>query len=179
MQLTMPLNEEINWDSLEDHERDAFQTKISKPEKVKIEAGTTLYKFNGYKALTAPGKNTLSPWWSPYHAYRHDAGYLQKLQIAKANGVSIREWGRVTSAIKENWNSLNYLLVIILNIEVYGFFGGHRQMERKDAGKPSRALSGEMRGAGKNLPGGANQFFIPNLTTEHVNNWRVEDLARR
>ena len=37
--------------------------------------------------------------------------------------MSIREFGRVTSAVKENWNSLQYLLVITLFEAVYVYYG--------------------------------------------------------
>jgi hypothetical protein len=165
--------------SLPDFVRAAFQTKFGMPQKVLLSAGTILYKFNDFNTLHGPASNALSPWWSPYHAYQHDAGWEQKTRIAKANGVSVREWGRLTSAVKENWNSLKYLLVITLKDPVYGFFGGFSQMVRVDAGAASKVGAGEHRGASKNLPGGATQFYIPNLTADHVVTWKVEDLSFR
>lgn len=174
----MELNSNVDWKDLPDFVRSAFQTKFGMPTKDKLDAGTVLYKFNDFQSLHGPSNNSLSPWWSPYDGYKHDAGWEQKKRIAQANGVSVREWGRLTSAVKENWNSLNYLLVIILKVPVYGFFGGFTQMVRVDPGAASKMKPGELKGASKNLPGGATQFYIPNLTADHVSTWRIEDLSR-
>lgn len=171
------LNETVNWMDLPDYVREAFQTKFGMPTKDLLQGGTVLYKFNDFRTLHGPANNILSPWWSPYHAYKQDAGWEEKAKIAKANGVSVREWGRLTSAVKENWNSLNFLLVITLKDPVYGFFGGFTQMQRIDSGAASKVGAGEGRGQSKNLPGGATQFYIPNLTAENVCAWKVEDLA--
>jgi len=173
------LNDGLKWTDLPDFVRAAFQTKFGMPTKDLLPPGTILYKFNDFQTLHGPANKNLSPWWSPYTSYKHDAGWGQKAKIAKANGVSVREWGRLTSAVKENWNSLNYLLVITLNVAVYGFFGGFAQMARIDAGAASKVGQGEGRGGSKNLPGGATQFYIPYLTADHVSQWRVEDLKNR
>ena len=175
----MELNQNVNWNDLPDFVRAAFQTKFGMPSKDRLAPGTILYKFNDFKSLHGPADNKLSPWWSPYHAYKHDAGWEQKKKIAIANGVSVREWGRLTSAVKENWNSLNYLLVITLKVPVWGFFGGFAQMQRIDAGQASKVKAGEGRGGSKNLPGGATQIYIPNLTAEDVSGWHVDDLTGR
>jgi hypothetical protein len=176
----MILNEDVGWMDLPDFVRAAFQQKFSMPTKDKLEAGTVLYKFNDFKSLHAPGNISLSPWWSPYNSYKHDAGWEQKLRMAKANNISVREWGRLTSAVKENWNSLNYLLTIKINVPVYAFFGGFAQMARIDVGQTSKVGAGEGRSRrSKNLPGGASQFYIPNLTADHVSSWNVDDLSNR
>ena len=175
----MILNESVNWMDLPDFVRAAFQTKFGMPTKDRLDGGTVLYKFNDFKTLHGPSSNALSPWWSPYNAYKQDAGWVQKSKMAKLNGVSVREWGRLTSAVKENWNSLNFLLVITLKTPVFGFFGGFAQMARVDAGQASKLRAGEGRGGSKNLPGGATQFYIPNLTADHVMKWYVEDLSQR
>jgi hypothetical protein len=174
----MALNENVEWNDLPEFVRLAFQTKFSMPSKDPLPDGFVLYKFNDFQTLHGPTSNALSPWWSPYGAYKHDAGWEQRMKIAKANGVSIREWGRLTSAVKENWNSLNYLLVITLKVPVFGFYGGFAQMARIDAGAASKMGAGEGKGGSKNLPGGGTQFFIPNLTADHVSRWKVEDLSR-
>ena len=175
----MPLNENVNWMDLPDFVRAAFQTKFGMPTKDLVTEGTTLYKFNDFNTLHAPDNKSLSPWWSPFNSYKQDAGWEQKQKIAKANGISVREWGRLTSAVKENWNSLSFLLVIQLDVSVFGFFGGFSQMQRIDAGQASKMRGGEMRGGSKNLPGGATQFYIPNLHADHVKSWKVEDLRCR
>lgn len=138
--------------------RDAFLH--GKADKVTLEPGTVLYKFNAYPNLNgddAPAAiREVSPWWSPYHAFRHDPGWEQKRQIAQRFGVSVREWGRLTSAVKENWSSLRYLLVITLKHRTDGFFGGFAQMSRIDPGEPSRALrvANDPKFAGRSEGGG-------------------------
>jgi hypothetical protein len=174
----MALNENETWMGQPQFVRDAFQTKFAMPTKDLLREGMILYKFNDFKSLHAPGDPRLSAWWSPYLIYKHDAGWDQKEKMAKANGISVREWGRLTSAVKENWNSLSYLLIITLKVPVYGFFGGFAKMARIDAGATSKVVAGEGRGS-KNLPGGATQFYIPNLTADHVSKWHVEDLFNR
>ena len=175
----MSLNVHVNWQELPEFVRNAFQTKFGMPTKDLLEPGTVLYKFNDFQTLHGPANNHLSPWWSPYLPYKHDAGWEQKMRMAVANGISVREWGRLTSAVKENWNSLQYLLVITLKDPVYGFFGGFAQMQRIDPNEASKMKAGEGRGGSRNLPGGGTQFYIPNLTAHHVRSWRVEDLSSR
>ena len=150
---------------------DAFQLLFGNPTKELLPAGTELYKFNGYNTLARDAltpDTPMSPWWSPTRAFRHDAGLVQKMGIAKANGVSLREWGRLTSAIKENWSSLDWLLSIELAQPVYAWFGGFKSMDRSDTGSNSlRNTTIEKRGAGSKLPGGATQLYIPNLAYRH------------
>lgn len=175
----MPLNEELSWaevgnisTSATGKVRDAFQLAFGDPTKELLKAGMSLYKFNAYSSLSqdpVTDATPLSPWWSPTHSFKHDAGLEQRLKIAEANGVSMREWGRLTSVIKENWSSLDFLLVIKLKSDVYGWFGGFKGMSRTDPGQQSRrnaALEGK--GGSANLPGGGTQFYIPNLTAGHL-----------
>jgi hypothetical protein len=157
----------------------------------RIKAGEQLYKFNDWPSL-APGDpateayrtQIISPWWSPYLPYKADPGWVQRLAMAKHFGVSIRELGRLTSVIRENWNSLSYLAIITLKEPVWGFYGGFQGMARKDllrkskqvvngsqvAEKHRAGFKAEGSSGSKNLPGGggASQFYIPSLTPSHV-----------
>jgi len=178
------LNHDLNWiqvgamtekDSLI---RTAFREQQA--ERVLLKQGTELYKFNDAPFLTNR-EGELSRWWQPYRPLKHDPGWLQKVQLAKLLNVSIMEYGRVTSAIKENWSSLEYLLVISLRVPMYAWFGGYAQMARLDKGQASKrnhSSINEKRGVGSNLPGGATQLFIPNLSPEHIAIWRIEDLRQ-
>ncbi|PML16963.1 hypothetical protein BCT76_04405 [Vibrio tasmaniensis] len=48
------------------------------------------------------------------------------------------------------------------------WFGGFKGMDRIDAGSQSKRNTAlEMRGNSQGLPGGATQFYIPNLTVGH------------
>jgi len=188
----MAINENLSWGDVgaistggDNHVRDAF--KGGHADKVLLPAGFELYKFNEYNSLAPPSAATISPWWSPYRDYKHDGGWEQRKKLAAHLGVSIREFGRVTSAVKENWNSMSYLLIIILAYDTYAYFGGFSQMARIDAGAASKRVTAasvggaggfkaEGRGTTKNLPGGGTQFYIPNLRPQDVSSWRVESL---
>lgn len=176
----MPLNEELSWAQVGDIDtgsgkvRDAFQLLFGEPTKDLLPAGMKLYKFNSYNTVssTAPTATTpMSPWWTASEPYKHDAGLVQKLKIAEANGVSAREWGRLTSVIKEDWNSMAWLLEVRLVEPVYGWFGGFKGMERIGSGASKRDQAVE-KGFGAKLPGGGTQFYIPKLLYQHVDSVR-------
>lgn len=180
--------------------RDAFKY----PERVLIPAGTRLYKFNTTRDLFIPNsaesrnEKPISAWWSPYHAYRHDPGWLQKRAMAQHFKVSIREYGRNTSAIKEDWNTLSWLGMITLKVSAWALFGGFAAMDRrtghadnllKQASKPYAKASYldaikeaggnrlEKKGTTNRLPGGGSQFYIPNLYLSHIENYKVEPMV--
>lgn len=153
--------------------RDAFQLNYGDPTKEKLEAGMKIYKFNsercvvpkkyGGDASLGPGTR-MSPWWTASEPFKHDGGLVQKLKLAEANGVSARELGRLTSVIREDWNTLEYILQIELLLPVYGWFGGFKGMPRIGKGKESLRKSNVEKSSGSSLPGGGTQFYIPNLT---------------
>ncbi len=83
----------------------------------------------------------------------------------------MREWGRLTSVIKENWSSLDFLLTVELAEPVYAWFGGFKGMARSDPDAKSRRNTAlEKKGGSKGLPGGGTQFYIPNLTVGAITN---------
>src|ERR1700757_3975398 len=115
----MPLNENLSWAEVgaistggDGHVKDAFKGGFAK--KVLLEPTFKLYKFNEYDTLTAKDSDKVSPWWSSYEPYEWDGGWKQRKGLSEHLSVTMREFGRVTSAIKENWNSLSYLLIIEL-----------------------------------------------------------------
>ena len=168
---------------------DAFANGLA--DKVYLHTGTRLYKFNGYPTLHGPGilarYRPVSPWWSPYDPYEHDPGWEAKKQIAEHFKVSVREWGRITSAVREDWNSLKYLLTIRLKFPVWAWWGGfadqyrftpvapnQKQKESKRFGPQNQAQKVvESRGRGKKLPGGGTQFYIPNLHPYDISEWKT------
>ena len=114
----MPLNEELNWAQVGAivtdpasgaTVADAFQLMFGPPSKDLMPKGMKVYKFNSYPSISPndppPADFAMSPWWTSSLPYKHDGGLVQKLKMAEANGVSAREWGRLTSVIKEEWNS--------------------------------------------------------------------------
>lgn len=174
----MVLNEKLTWLDVGNiptgsgKVRDAFQLMFGEPTKELLPAGMSLYKFNGYSTLgrgVISNATDLSPWWSPVQPFKHDGGLEQKILIAQKNGVSLREWGRLTSVIKEDWSSMDWLLTIKLKVPVYAWFGGFKGMNRCDNSAHSlRNISIESKGSSKNLPGGGTQFYIPNLKVAHL-----------
>lgn len=174
----MALNEGMTWSEVgaistgSGAVRDAFQLAFGDPTKELLPAGMSLYKFNGYSTLgqgSITDDTDLSPWWSPTRGFKHDAGLEQRMLIAEKNGVSFREWGRLTSVIKENWSSLEWLLTIELKVPVYAWFGGFKGMSRLDPGQKSKRNDAlEAKGASTNLPGGGTQFYIPNFKVGHI-----------
>ena len=178
----MELNEELSWTEVGAMStggsgcvRDAFQLAFGDPTKELLSKGMSLYKFNGSCTLqgTSPADATdvtkLSEWWSPTYAFKHDAGLAQRMAIAEQNGVSFREWGRLTSVIKENWSDLAWLLTIELKVPVYAWFGGFKSMSRVDEGESSKLdPAKEAKGGSAKLPGGGTQFYIPNLKFAHI-----------
>ena len=190
----------VKWMDLPAQDRRAFRGGTA--EKVLLPVGTRLYKFNHFSTLHGPDAGAayrpVSPWWSPYQLYRHDPGWHAKLRIARHLDVSVREWGRITSAVKENWNSLQHLLVIVLKHDVYAFWGGFAQQVSIDAGAGSLAVT-QSNAAGfvpeaklhsrfttatgrvkqltrENLAGGGTQFFIPNLRAANIRHWYSQSL---
>ena len=129
----MALNENLTWQEVGFMEtntneagavigqvREAF--KGYKAEKKLIPAGMELYKFNGERKLSrepVTDDSRLSPWWSPVGEYEWDPGLQAKRKIASANAVSLREWGRLTSAIREDWSSLEWLLIVTASTATY------------------------------------------------------------
>jgi hypothetical protein len=174
----MALNEDLDWSKVGEIEtgsgkvRDAFQLIFGDPTKDLLQPGMKLYKFNSYNTVSngaVTDSTPMSPWWTASESYKHDAGLVQKLKIAEANGVSAREWGRLTSVIKEDWNSMSWLFEMELSESVYGWFGGFKGMDRIGSGASKRDSALE-KGYGKKLPGGGTQFYIPNLLYKHICN---------
>ena len=165
------------------------------------------------QGITIQQSVVISPWWSSYDPFPHawskesgfkgsfteDPGWFARKKLAKHFGVSIRELGRITSVVKENWNSLQYLMVIALKHDAYGWFGGFASMGRMDPNSKSKRFGNEASlganaakkkytsagmqervakvGSGGTLAGGATQFYIPNVRMMNVATWSVEDLS--
>jgi hypothetical protein len=151
---------------------DAFKTDTGEPTKVELSAGMLLYKFAGgatwrwQQPNPPPADFVISPWWSPVVPYKEDGGLHERMKLASLNGVSFREWGRLTSVVKEDWSDLSWVLQIELKKPVYAWFGRFKSMNRvDDPANSKRNAAVEKAGRkGGNLPGGGRQFYIPNMT---------------
>ncbi|RZB37119.1 MAG: hypothetical protein SRB2_01623 [Desulfobacteraceae bacterium Eth-SRB2] len=148
---------------------------------VLLPARTKLYKFNSYPSLRPDANGNVTGWWSAYNAYDVDPGWHAKVAMAKHFKVSIRELGRVTSAITESWNSCQYCVTITLNVDMYVAYGRFKHQLRHAPSSQSKIIStapaghiGAFRPEKKahtiNLPGGGRQFFVPNLKPQYYGN---------
>jgi hypothetical protein len=103
-----------------------------------LPARTRLYKFNSYAGLMPDKDGNVTGWWSPYHAYGVDPGWGAKMNMARSLRASVRELGRVTSAITESWNSCEHLVVIGLNVDMYVAYGRFKHQLRHDHAEDGR-----------------------------------------
>jgi hypothetical protein len=159
------LNDLEVWAKQPPHVKQAF--KRAAGSKVKLDEGMRLCKLSHFPTLAPPDTAKLSEWWSPFDAYMYDPGFDFRYLMAARFSVSIRELSRVVVAVKENWNSLSYLLVISLKQPVHAFFGDVAGQLRIDPGAGTKLRAGEERGAG-GLAGNGVQFYIPGLTLDHA-----------
>jgi hypothetical protein len=159
------LNDLDVWAKQPAYVKQAFKRGVGS--KVKLDEGMRLCKLGHFPTLAPPDTTKLSEWWSPFDAYMYDPGFDFRYLMAARLSVSIRELSRVVVAVKENWNSLSYLLVISLNQPVYAFFGGVAGQVRIDPGAGTKLKEGEERGRG-GLAGNGVQFYIPGLTLDHA-----------
>ena len=104
-------------------------------------------------------------------------GFEDRVKMAKVFGVTVRELCRVFLAVRENWNSFEYLAVAALAKPAWGFVGGVAQQVRIDPGSTTARGPGEKRGGTANLPGRAIQIYIPFLTMGHLRNIRIHRLS--
>ena len=74
----------------------------------------------------------------------------------------------------EDWNSLAYIFELELKVPVYGWFGGFKGMLRSGGGASKRDKIIEKAGSSRGLPGGATQFYIPNLTLGMVASYTIK-----
>ncbi len=150
---------------------DFFNTSFGAPQKVLLPKGFKLYKLSDriidYNSLTI--ETFISPWWTPYDAFLDHPGYLSNMSIANANGISLREWVRLTCAVQENWSSLRYLQIVTLEKPVYAWYGSTKGVPRISTDSLSKRDSkAEKSGFTKRLPGGSKQLYIPNLTPDYI-----------
>ena len=168
---TPVLNAGLNWEQLEQSDRDAFR---GIGQKVILRAGFRLYKFT---AADIESRFGVTPWWSPLGSYLWDAGLESRLKLARHLGETPEDFTRVVAAVRTNWNALTHILTAILLKDVYGFWGqigwqpkfGDQTLEHmRSFDKVLEELTGRSPQR-IGLPGGGSQFFIPNLTrNEHI-----------
>ena len=173
------MNEHLEWDEVSEiamGEKTVGNCffRYAEPTKELLPANTLLYKFSNYDSL--PDKRDVSPWWSSVLERQEDSGLKNRLLLAQHLKVNPLEWGRVTSVIKENWSTLEYVIFIETTTPIYGWMGGFSAFKRIDTGKKSkRDTVLEPKGSSPFLPGGARQLFIPNLQKDHIKLIKVKN----
>jgi hypothetical protein len=164
------LNFNVVWNMVPDNVKGAF---IGAPRKVNLGAGFMLFKLTEFYIANRAGQ--ITKWWSPVQPYESDLGLMARIHLAKHFGTSLADVTRVVAAVRENWNALTHVIQARLLKPVYGFWGQCSSQPRLEAGAQARVLipappaRGDMPAVRtSNLPGFAWQFYIPNLTSEHI-----------
>ncbi len=182
----MDLNADLKWDNQPREVRDAFDK--GNAEKVMLNAGFKLYKFTHgdisfVDPQTSVDSKKVTPWWSPFSPYKKDTGLHARLRRARDTDTCPVRLTRQLTAVRNNWNNMTHLLTAFLDqrVNVWAFWGyasgqvveGHQtieHMERFDM-VLTQLMSGRLPER-KMLPGGAGQFYIPNLIrNEHI--WKA------
>lgn len=127
--------------------KDGQTTRVVRP--VKLKAGTPIYKFTGMWDHDANGplrpgpdlvskmkaflttRDNISAWWSTVKPFEEDtSGIYTAFQECKLNAgmggpgkLTMREWARFMSAVKLEWNTLNYYVQLVLASDVEAYWG--------------------------------------------------------
>jgi hypothetical protein len=165
------LNYNVVWNIVPEAVKRAF---IGVPKKVKLEPGFQLYKFTEYQIANRSGK--ITEWWSPLNGYGNDPGLETRLHLAAHLGATAADLARVVAAVSENWNALTHVLKAQVRMPLYAFWGQCSPQLRLEAGNQPRAGIPAAPAHRHNipvvrtthLPGYAWQFYIPNLTANHI-----------
>jgi hypothetical protein len=173
----MFLNEQLKLSDLPPEHSSAFYGKVRN---VRLNPGFQLYKFTSYDMKNPAG--VITPWWSPVPPYEIDPGLQSRLDLANRLHVHASDLSRSFAAVSEDWNKLESILVVRLEKFVHGLWGPVAAQPRQQADfRKGKETPKEQQGAGiqlgdgrvlhirtHNLPGKAWQFYIPNLTDDHV-----------
>ncbi|EGV31184.1 hypothetical protein ThidrDRAFT_2289 [Thiorhodococcus drewsii AZ1] len=96
------------------------------PRVVTIRGPFKLFKLTFNDAPEHPTFGTVSPWWSAAEPFQEDyEGALGRFKQAYMNGIDMSSMVRYMSAVKAEWNSLNYYVEISIKRgdEVKCFWG--------------------------------------------------------
>ncbi len=177
IRFTPVLNAGLKWEQLQQADRDSFDGVA---QKVKLPAGLRLYKFTQWDIESRSG---VTPYWSPVERYQWDEGLQNRLRLAQQQGMSPDDYTRIVAAVRTNWNALTNILTAFLIKDVYAFWGaigwqpkfGEQTLEHmRSFDRVLEELTAKVTGTARTpqritLPGGASQFFIPNLRrNEHI-----------
>lgn len=162
----MPLNENLNFETLPSHIKGSFNGLTAKHQA--IDTGTYLYKFTDWELFnvrTDKNGNTstsVSPFW----------GTIGDLDDILAYAISTKktllDCVRARNAVLHNWNGLTSLIVIQTTQKVYGFTGNIGPQTEKGYAKEGQSYSRHFT-APLAFWGGASQVYLPNLDKSYIN----------
>lgn len=156
----MALNDSYDWDTdtPPDH-KDAFLKSFG-VHRILIPAGTEFYKLTQYP-LVNPKNGGITPWWNYLNVARVRLadgrvitvpGFTDMESAAARLHVTGEQFVRARSAVTKQWNTMDGLLRVRLNLDAYGFFGRNAAMPLdNDLGRKVVFI------------GGAYQVYIPRL----------------
>lgn len=148
--ITMP-----KFAELPDAAQRAFSSCHAEPRQ--FPAGAKFYKFTQHSLTGSSGG--VSPWWSGVEPLGPgDPGLAGTLERAERLGVAPKDFVRAQSAVTNQWNSMDGLLVIRLRRPVAGFVGrcAHQPMDQDPAMRNVLWI------------GGAWQAYLPDLSRGDV-----------
>lgn len=89
---------------------------------VTLAKGTAIFKLSQWEEKL--NRDTLSQWWSAGRPFdENDLGAREVFETAMINGVSMRELVRFISAVKLNWNLLDFYIEARLAVDIKAFWG--------------------------------------------------------
>jgi hypothetical protein len=157
----MALNDSHSWDTdtPQDH-KDAFMKSFG-VHRILVPAGTEFYKLTQYP-LVNPKNGSITPWWNYLHVTQVKLddgrvitvpGFTDMQGTAARLNVTGEQFVRARSAVTKQWNKMDGLLQVRLNLDAWGYFGRNAAMPLdNDLGKKVVFI------------GGAYQVYIPKLS---------------
>jgi hypothetical protein len=104
---------------------------------VTLRAGMPIFRLSQFEEKWE--RDTLSSWWSAAEPFEeNDLGASDVFQTAMINGVTMRDLVRFISAVKLDWNLLDYYIEARLAVDIQAFWG---QFD------PKTSTDGEVKGA--------------------------------
>lgn len=147
------LNQTLNFKDLSPYDKAAFSGHVTK--EIFME-NTLLYRFSDHDRIT-------SPWWSD----ASDLGHT--LLTCLNNQQSLVDYVRQHSAVKRQWNQLQDLIIIKLNVRAFGLRGLARpQNEASIYTNKDSIHYKEKFTKPVYFKGGSSQVYIPNLNMSNI-----------
>jgi hypothetical protein len=167
--MDLELNQGLRFLDLDEGQRASFRLRPL-PELVRLADQTCLYKWTEF-GLVNPGKpkKPITEYWLPWKSFKVEGqevpGFKElRMRYANKDGSVGRpqEFARSRNAVTEQWNAMNSILKVQLEVAVWGFVGlTSSQRAFQDPKKPNDL-------ANVFLIGGDYQLCIPNLKPAHI-----------